>query len=98
MGNGNNGDVILFQGKLWWVAGLAMAMLATSDKRQAWNCSLPPTPAQSLICLNQGLATASPSCLGGGWSSVVDLVLVLASLPPVTLGLQAMPAGPSSTR
>ena len=32
------------------------------------NCSLdlPPTPAPSLTCLKEDMATASPSCLGGG--------------------------------
>ena len=56
-------DVNLYQGKWWWAA-----MMATTY--QVWSYSLPLTPAPSLSCLKQGLAPASPSCLGGGWSSV----------------------------
>ena len=82
-------NVNLYQGKWWWAA------LMTATSYQVWSCSLalPPTPAPSLICLNQGKATASPSCLGGGWSSVGDMVLTL-----VSPGLEATPAGLTSTR
>ena len=92
MGIGNNDDVNLYQGKWWWAAGMV-----ASTSYQVWNCSLPPTPAPSLICLNQGPATASPSCLGGGWSSVGD-TMVLATLTPAPHGLQAIPAGLQPTR
>ena len=80
------------QGKCWWVA--MVVLLGTS---QAWSCSLPPTPAPSPTCLNQGMAPAFPSCLGGalggpGWSSVGDAV-VLACLTLASPGLQATKAG-----
>ena len=85
----NSNNVNLYQGK-WWLA----AMIAASYQ-QGWSCSLalPPTPAPFLTCLNQDLATASPSCLGGGWSSVGELDLTLAYL-----GLEATPAGLTSTQ
>ena len=80
----------LHQGK-WWSAALA------STASRVWSCSHPPTPAPSLICLKQGLATASPSCLGGGWSSVGgEMVLTTSTL--ASRGWQATPAGLPSTR
>lgn len=60
------------------------------------NCSHPLPAAPSWIFLNQGITTASPSCLGGGWSSAGELVL--SSLTPASLGWKATPAGLTSTR
>ena len=74
-----------YQGKWWWAALMAAPY-------QGWSCSLPPTPAPSLICLKQCLITASPSFLGGGWSSVGEEMLVY-TLSLASLGLQATPAG-----
>ena len=92
---GNNDDVsykCLHQGK--WSSGATMA-----TPSQVWNysLSLPRTPALSLICLKQDVSTASPSCLGGGWSSVEDLLLVDTSTL-ASLGLQAKAAGLPSTQ
>ena len=83
-------NVNLYQGKWWWAA---------IHPYQGWSCSLalPPTPAPSLICLNQGVATASPSCRGGGWSSVGDMMMV-TTLTPASRGWQVTPAGLPSTR
>ena len=80
------------QGKWWWAAMMAITT-------PVLNCSLvlPPTPAPSLICLNQCLNTASPSCLGGGWSSVGE-ALDLVTLTHASTGLQATPAGLTSPR
>ena len=60
---------------------------------QMWSCflALPPTPASSQTCLCQWMVTAFPSCLGGGWLSA-------DGLPPAYRGLQATPAGLSSTQ
>ena len=92
VGDSKNDDVNLYQGKWWWAA------MVTTAASQVWNYSLPPTAAPSLICLNQGMATASPSCLGGGWSSVGDgMDIVVTTLTLAALGLQAMPAGLSFT-
>ena len=62
-------------------------------------------PAPSRLCLNQGVVTAFPFCLEGGWSFVGDLIrwnwLTLSSFDrPSTLvsrGKQATPAGLCST-
>ena len=98
----NNDDVSnkhLHQGK-WWLAATHMMVAASS---QAWSCSLAlnPTPAPSLICLKEGLATASPSCLGGGWLSVGEesILFILGdhTRTLASLGLQATPAGLTST-
>ena len=85
--------VNLLQGK-WWLAAM---MEQTSY--QMWSCflALPPTPAPSRTYLKRGLATASPSCLGGGWSSVEDK-MGLSHLTPAFPGLQATPAGLPSQR
>ena len=55
------------------------------------NCSLalPPTPAPSQTCLKEEVATASPSSLGGGLSSVV--------ITRAIHGLQATQVGPTSS-
>ena len=82
-------DVNLYQGKWWWAA-------MASISYQVWSYSLPLTPAPSLSCLMEGMATASPSCLGGGWSSVGDS-MVTTGLTLASLGLQATPAGLTST-
>ena len=91
----NNDDLSnkhLHQGK-WWSA----AMMATTF--QAWSCSLalPPTPAPSLICLKEGYSTASPSCLGGSWSSVGEKIVTVTPLTLASLGLQATTYGLPST-
>ena len=88
----DSNNVNLYQGKWWWAAMMASAAY------QTWSCSLalPPTPAPSLICLKQGITTASPSFLGGGWSSVGEEIVV-TTLTPASPGLQAVPAGLSST-
>ena len=87
------------QGK-WW----SVVLMAASS--QVWNCSLalPPTPVTFLTCLNQGLAPASPSCLGGGWSSVGEALMALMEKMWLVLfstraflGSQATPAGLHST-
>ena len=99
----NNDDVSnkhLHQGKWWLPATSVLVVVATTFQALSCSLALPPTPAPSLICLNQGLITASPSCLGGGWSSVGDLMLVLVLVLDLTLaslGLQATPAGLTST-
>ena len=89
----NSNNVNLYQGKWWWAA------LATTAY-QVWSCSLalPPTPASSLHCHKQGVTTASPSCLGGGWSSVGEQIVLVMSLTLAYLGLQATPAGLTSTQ
>ena len=62
------------------------------------NCSpaLPPPPAPSLTCQDQDMATASPSCLGGG------LLCVGGSQPPkknpASFGPTETPAGPTCTQ
>ena len=92
---GNNDDVSnkhLHQGK-WW---LAAGMVATTFQASSCFLALPPTPASSLTYLKEGNATASPSCLGGGWSSVGDL-MVVTTFTLAFLGLQATPAGLPST-
>ena len=94
-----NYDVIcrnLYQGKLWW-AGMAMVTTLSrggkvSTKVSSCSLALPPTPAPSLICLNRGLATASPSCLGECLSSVEE-GMVLSTSTPAYLGLQATAVG-----
>ena len=91
--HGNSDDINIYQGKWWWAAMMA------ETSYQVWSCSLdlPLTPASSLSCLNKGLATASPSCLGGGWSSVGD-ILVVTTLTLASLGSQETPAGLTSTQ
>ena len=78
-----------FQHKWWWAATMMV------PPSQVWNCSLalPLTPALSLICLNQGLATASPSCLGGGLLSVEGQIMPIMSFSLVYIGLLATTAG-----
>ena len=59
------------------------------------NCSLalPPTPAPSLTCLEEELATASPSCLGGGSWCVGATKTSWATRTRAYPGLQATQAG-----
>ena len=62
------------------------------------NCSLalPPTPALSLTCLKEDLATASPSCLGGGsWcvGATMSPMALALSWTRAYPGLQAPQAG-----
>ena len=92
----NVGNDNLHQVKLWW---------AEVGRMVALSCSLllPLTPAPSLTCPKTGVATASPSCLGGGWSSVgeemqlfISPLVVLLTL--AYLGLEATPAGLTSTQ
>ena len=94
-------NVNLYQGKWWWAA--LMAAMTMCGYGVEWSCSLalPPTPAPSLICLIVGMATASPSCLGGGWSSVGEYIMMVLrrlTLTIASLGLQATPAGLTSTQ
>ena len=65
-------NVNLYQGKWWWAAGILEAVSQALN----YSLALPPSPAPSLSCLKEGVATLSLSCLGGGWSSVGDTMVL----------------------
>ena len=72
-------------------------MASTTSQVPSCSLALLPTPAPSLLYLKEGATTASPSCLGGSWSSVEALDHLVARLTPASPGLQATPAGLTST-
>ena len=72
-------------------------MVSTASQVLSCSLALPLTPAPSLLCLKEGVTTVSPSFLGGSWSSVEALDHLVVPLTPASLGLQATPAGVTST-
>ena len=70
-------------------------MIAALSQTLSCSLALILPLAPSLTCLSQDMTTVSPSCLGGGWLSVVDMMVLV--MTPASHGLQAMTAGPPST-
>ena len=78
------------------MTAVVIALITTSSP--PLNCSLflPPTPASSLTCLMEEMATASPSCLGGG-SWCVGATTAPTTWTRAYPGLQATQAGQISS-
>ena len=93
----------------WFVAnnsGVWAMKIFDQVHQGKWRCALltiawpspramtfPSTPVPSHLCLNKGLSTANPSCLGRRWLSVVEGMTDITPLTPAPLGLQETSAG-----